>query len=490
MYKESDYYTGTSLDAYAFNNIQQPAFDGAATSYKNELKGLLKGEPDTLAARELLFLQMRSAHAMRNNGVAKSARTKYVTNLNAISVIWKDKKGKQHTLMQELWDEFAENPNLDGYGTLSNTQSVWHSSMFQSGNAFTRKQIRVQGNSNKIPLKLEAITPEFHDVFWMGGVKDKDPNRVTKHGITFYDTKPEVYHFRKGIFEQVWFNQNNPYSLIDIPATELLHMFIRDMPGQWIGIPYLSSIMIPLYELDELVDATVAKQQVAQAIAWIVTNSNPIAMTPTGTPTYTKGNDGNDKVVFKAQGGSTQYLNKGEDIKFYQSTDIGANLQTLMKSELRRIASALDIPYHSLTGDSDGLNFSSIRSLGIELRTRLEYMHHFYTIPLGLKPLAMEFKALAALYDKKTSTALPFFQLPRWYGADELKDGQSDLLEIQSGMSTLEQKLQERHMTFEQIVEDAKRNKELEKYGIDIYGTKQSTAQSKNVQANQNSSTE
>lgn len=488
MYKETDFYAGSYPDNLYYNNIIQPAYEGASLSYKNELKGLLKGEPDTLAARELLFLQMRSGHAVRNNALARSAKTKYVTNLNALSVNWKTKDGKEHPLMQELWDEFAENPNLDGYGTFANTQSVWHASMFQSGTAFTRKQIRTTGNKNRIPLKLEAITPEFHDVFWMGTVKDRDPNRVTKYGITFYDTKPETYHFRKGIFQMMWFNQENPYSLIDIPAEEIIHLFIRDMPGQWLGIPFLASVMIPLYELDELVDATVAKQQAAQAIAWIITNSNPIALTPTGTPTLVKDRDLNDKVVFRAQGGSTQYLNKGEDIKFYQSTDIGANLQTLMQSEARRIATALDIPYHQLTGDTSGLDFSSIRALGIELRTRLEYIHHFYTIPLGIKPVTQAFKELAVLYNKRTTNAFPSFQLPRWYGIDELKDSQADLLEVQSGMATLESKLQERHTTFEQIVEDAKRNEELKKYGIDIYGAAKPAGQNTNVKANPNSS--
>lgn len=488
MYKETDFYnTGYPDNLYA-QNVTQPAFDGAALSYKMELKGLLKGEPDTLAARELLFLQMRSAHAIRNNPVAKSARNKYVGNLKELKVLWKDPSGNEVSEMQELWNNFADDPNLDGYGTLKNTQAVINSCMFQSGNAFVRKQIRLNPEGN-VPLKLETITPEFHDVFWMGK-KNTDILRFTRYGITFYDTKPEVYHFRKGIFQQMWFNQENPYALIDIPASELFHIFIRDMPGQWIGIPFLSSAMIPLYELDELIDATVAKQQVAQAIAWIVTNSNPMALTPTGSATYVKDRDINDKVVFKAQGGSTQYLNKGEDIKFYQSTDIGANLGSLMQSELKRIAASLDIPYHSLTGDTSGLDFSSIRALGIELRSRLEFTHHFYSIPLFLAPLAKTFKQMALLQsnNRNMQKAIPSFQLPRWYGIDELKDAQADLLEIQSGMNTLENALAERNVSFEQVVADAKRNKELASLGIDIYGQQKPAGQINNNEANINSS--
>jgi capsid protein len=246
--------------------------------------------------------------------------------------------------------------------------------------------------------------------------------------------------------------------------------------------------MIPLYELDELIDATVAKQQAAQAIAWIVTNTNPMAMTPTGTPQVVKDKYLRDEIVFKAQGGNTQYLNKGEDIKFYQSTDIGQNLQTLVKSELRRIATALDIPYHQLTGDTEGLDFSSIRALGIELRTRLEYIHHFYTIPLGLAPLTKKFKELALLVDSSVATALPRYQLPRWYGVDELQDAQADLLELQMGANTLENILNERHVSFEEVVADAKRNKVLIDLGIDIYGQANAAQQNTNVKPNVKSS--
>ena len=161
MYKESDFYTQGLPEDAVYSMVKQPAYEGATISYKNGLKGLLRGEPDTLAAREVLFLQMRSAHAIRNNGTAKAARDKYVTNLAAITVNWKKQDGTAHEAMQTIWNEFADDPSLDGYGTLANIQSVWHSSMFQSGNSFTRYQIRRTGNKNKVPLKLETITPEI-----------------------------------------------------------------------------------------------------------------------------------------------------------------------------------------------------------------------------------------------------------------------------------------------------------------------------------------
>jgi len=477
--------TQEEINAIYNGQIEQPTFEGAATSYRLSQKGLLHGDVDSLAARELLNLQMRSAHAIRNNGHAKAALLKYTTSLGAVKINWKDKDGKKHELAQELWDEFAKSPNYDGYGTLDNTQSVWHSSIFQSGNAFTQLLIVKSGNKNRVPLKLKSIPSEMHDVLYMGtNSKDK-----IKTGIKFKDSKPVSYYFRKGIYNSIWYGEPLSASPQEVKAKELVHIFIRETPGQWLGIPSLAPVLLSLYELDELTDATIAKQKAAQAISWIVENTNPVSLTPTGTPvSVTDPKDSKkNKVVFKAQGGSTQYLNKGEKIHFYQSTDIGANLPNLIASELRRIASAVGIPYHSLTGDTSGLDFSSLRAIAIELRSRLEYIHHFYTIPLGLSPIALRFKELAELR-YNVSDAMPSFQLPRWYGVDDLKDTQADLLEVQNGMATLESKLDERHTTYEEIAADRER---MASIGLNsLLGTSMegvSTSQISNINPNANS---
>ncbi len=439
-------------DNIIYQQVNQPiAYEGASTSYRLGLQGLLLGDHDSLGAREVRNLIMRTEHACRNDGYAITGLHKYQTALGAIKVIWKDSKGKAHNRMQDLWEEFAENPNLDGLGTLDNTQSVWNASIFKTGSAFTRLQVRRTDNKNKIPLKLQPIPTYLHDIsyYGLGTIPD------TKYGITFSDTKPVTYYFKKGLYEQYWHGIQDTSPHVAIPANELLHSFFRESPGQWIGIPSLAPVLLPLYEMADLKDATIAKQKAAQAIAWIVENTNPVNMTPTGAPVYAKDKEQKPKVVFKATGGNTQYLNKGEKIRFYQSTDIGANLPALIKSELQRISAALDIPYHMLTGDTHGLDFSSIRAISIEFRSRLEYIHHFLTIPLALGKLCNIFKAYASL-TYKVSNASPSYQLPRWYGVDELKDTQADLLEVQNGMATLRSKLDERHTTMEEIIEDRK----------------------------------
>jgi capsid protein len=91
------------------------------------------------------------------------------------------------------------------------------------------------------------------------------------------------------------------------------------------------------------------------------------------------------------------------------------------------------------------------------------------------------------LYDKKIPVCQAKYQLPIWRGIDDLKDDMADILEVQNGMSTLAAKLEERHVTFEEIMSDRERIKEL---GLDnlLYPNGQAMAQTSNTQANSNSS--
>lgn len=457
------------------------AYEGASQKYRQDMQTIFTGSTDQILARELLILQLRSLHAIRNNGYAKIARDKYLTNLGSLKVIWHDAKNRKHTKMQDLWDEFAESPSLDGLGTLDNIQSLWHSSIFSTGNAFTRKQIR-RRPGRKVPLYLEPIQSELHDIFYFGTGRVGD---TTRNGIRFVDSVPQEYYFRLSQYQE-FPTIANTQAVSIIPASEILHIFNRELPGQWLGVPMLSSVLIPLYELDELMDSTVARQKASQAISWIITNSNPTNMAPVGSAIIDKSLK-EPKVVFRSTGSNVQYLNKGEGITFHQGADIGNNFVKLAELELRRISNACHVPYHQLTGDTAGINFSTLRALLIELRSRIEYTHHFLTIPMGLGPLTKAFQEIVSLYVPAVRNAIPSFQLPRFYGVDDLKDAQADVLEIQNGLATLDSKLQERHTTFESIAADRERIKEL---GLDnlLFPNGNPMAQANNTQANPNSS--
>jgi hypothetical protein len=78
----------------------QRAYQGSVADYKTGLRGLKSGEPDTLAAREIRFLQRRNQDIIRNNGYGRIALNTFKTKLGCSKVIWKDRKGKEHRLFK------------------------------------------------------------------------------------------------------------------------------------------------------------------------------------------------------------------------------------------------------------------------------------------------------------------------------------------------------------------------------------------------------
>lgn len=459
-------------------NIRQEAYEGASEHYRLEQKGLVSGEADQLAAKELANLWARSHHAVRNNGTAATAKLKYRQNLGAVKVVWKNENGKPNKKMQKLWNEFVADPNLDGYGTLENTQDVWNGAMFESGEALTRMIIK-RRKGFTVPLVLQTIESEFLDPLYDAA----DPDN-TKNSITFKDSRPVTYHFLKKL--------KGTYTLgvdgqerVKVPADEVLHIFERGRPGQWRGIPKLAPILLPLYELDDLTDATVNKQKAAQAVAWIVKNTNPAAATAIGTVQSTTDSSdvdesGNPRKVSQSGSSNVQYLNKGEELSPVQGTDIGDNLDTLIKSELHKIATTCGLSYESLTGDLTGISFSSLKFVINEMKTSAEFIYSFYTINLGLRPLCNRFQELAELYAKGVSNARPSFEHPRRYSIDALKDIQAELLEIANDLVPWEESVSKRNGNVDDILESKAFRK---KHDIMI----EPEPQSKNTEANSNS---
>jgi lambda family phage portal protein len=410
------------------------AFDGATQGLRLEQKGLMAGGSDRLALRELKLLRNRSHHLCRNNPAAITAKARLAAHWigTGIKVKWNNKK------MQKLWDDFAANPSADGWGDLYNLQNLWASGYFESGEIFTRMMI-LERQDMKIPLQLQTLEAEQLDpaYFQMDGIL---------YGIKFDPMGRPL---------QYWFFQRNPFDLqvqailnqrVPVDAKDVLHIFQRDRPGQWRGIPKLAPVMLALYEIDELMDATLVRQKVAQAVGWIIKKNSSGAMPLLGNIDTPETNDEtSESKIQKILPGGVHYLEEDEDFTFASIDDIGSNLTIFLESQFRLIASALDVTYEQLTGDLSGVNFSSIRAGLIEFKRRVAVTQQLVFINMGLKPLTARFRELAAIYESaEMGKATCKYVLPKTEWVDPLKDAQADVLEIRAGLATLEEKLGER----------------------------------------------
>lgn len=417
------------------------AFDGANTTHRLEQKGLLQGSSDFLAARELRFLRNRSHHLCRNNAAAVTARNRLTAHWigTGIKVKWDNKA------MQKEWDAFAKSPSIDGWGNLYNLESLWALGFFEDGEIFGRMVLK-ERKDIKIPLYVQTLQAEQLDVQFT------QPDS-TRYGITFDEFgKPLIYHFFKSNPQnQSILSARDTLMRIPVDARDVLHIFQRDQPGQWRGIPKLAPVMLALYEIDELVDATLVRQKVAQAIGWVIkktgAGSLPLIGNVEQVADTTLNDDGSkrDSKLQRILPGGIHYLAEDEEFEFASIDDIGANMPVFLENHWHMIASALDITYEQLTGNLREVNFSSIRAGLIEFRRRVAMTQQLIFINQGLAPLTDRFKELAGLYGTSAmANSTCKFILPKTDWVDPLKDAQADIAEIRAGLATLAEKLAER----------------------------------------------
>ncbi len=479
------------ISLYQQNPWGQQAFEGASLDYKNSLRGIVPGEADQLANRELRILQLRSRQLISNNAYATSALAANTTKQGVITVDWKDSKGKSHSYMSDAWGEFYENPSFDGVGDYGTFQTLANSEHFVNGANFIRKLIVRTGNPNKVPLKLQLIPTALH-AMEIGYRTELEVNTALMYGIKFNNLGiPLSYFFNKSYIERVA-TQFDPIIHVEVPADELVHYFHRTFAGQWLGIPKLTPVILSLYELDDLIGATVQKQKISQAVAFVVQNATEsLNQFPTAIANSVTSDevDGKTQVTFHTKGTNTLYLNKGETAQLMQSNDVGANWNVLVETELRKVAVVSEILLHELTGETGKMSMSAMIGLLVQSRRRLEFLIETQTIPLRERPIVQSFQQLASLYNKRALNAIPHFQLPRWRGLDDLADAQADVLELQNGLALYTDKLAERGLTVEKVVADREALKDLEKFGIQFTALNaQASMQQagKNQQANSN----
>jgi lambda family phage portal protein len=415
---------------------QQNAFEGATLGFRMEQKGLTFGSADSLAVREIDFLRRRSHHLCRNNDMAITARRKLVTHWigSGIKVRFNSK------VVQTEWDNFIASPSIDGWGNLYNLQSLWASSYFESGEVFTRMVLKDNPNC-KVPLLLQTLEAEQLDI-----VHSQPP--FTRTGIEFSpDGKPLTYWFWKDYPGDMLGFQSA--QRVPVPAADVLHLFQRDRPGQWRGIPKLSGVLLPLYELDELLDATLVRQKLAQIVAWVVETEGDmppvLGVTDAEADANEPESEGRSRQIQTILPGGIHYFRNGEKLKFATTEDIGNNFVSFIVTRVRSIASALGITYEQLTGDLSSVNFSSIRAGLIEMRKEAAIIQQQIFINLALEPLVKRFKELGGVYVSGSFVSCKHtFVLPKNEWVDPLKDVQADVEEIRAGLATFEDKLAER----------------------------------------------
>ena len=446
-------------------------YEGATTRGRMRTKGANLSGINTAVGNSLETLQSRSRNAIANNAYAKSAKETYVSNLigTGIKPQWSDPR------IQNLWDRWVKECDAEGVSCFYGLQSLAAGAQFESGEVLGRFRFRRLSDGLSVPLQLQVMESDHLDPTFN---KQMENGHQIKMGIEFdLLGKRSAYHlWRNHPRERLGPTMN---TRVPVNADDIVHLYHRTRPGQIRGLPELTSVIVRLYEIDEMQDALLARQKLAQLFGAFVKRKTTHDPTDEGPHfgTLVQG-PGEEEGISEFVPGGIHYLEDDEEVSFSNPPDIGAHYTPWIRSELLAIARGAGVTAEQLTGDLSQVNYSSIRAGLLEFRRRMEALQMQLLVHQWCQRIAEKWldtavasgalKWLEPNYSQIKSDLLNIDWIPqKWDWVDPLKEVTAALLEVRSGFKPRTEAAGERGWSLEQLDKEIqKANASADEHGL------------------------
>lgn len=353
------------------SRLSKRFYDGASSGRRTD--GWVT--PSTSSSAEtygqLTRLRNRSRDLYRNDAFAKRAVDVIVGNTVGSGIMLKilSNASGRSKRANDVWKKwaFTTDCDIEGRRDFFALQALVMNTVVQSGECLVRR-VNVTNSKSGVNLKLQVLEPDHLDTLKDGYYQEGSKNLVVQ-GIEFDESGRRVaYHIYERHPGDNYTVNKNVYVSKRIPASEILHIFRQDRPGQVRGVPWLHPVIITMQDLNEFIDATIVKQKVAAAFAGFVTD--------------VEGQDvnGNFNFAEKLEPGALELLPPGRDIKFPNPPSAN-DFDPLTKMFLRQISAGVGITYEAISNDYSQVNFSSGRMGWIEFQRNLSQWQWNTLIP-------------------------------------------------------------------------------------------------------------
>ena len=150
-------------------------------------------------------------------------------------------------------------------------------------------------------------------------------------------------------------------------------------PGQVRGVTALATVLLRLKSIDNLDDAVMYRQEVANLFAGFITKPDPDAdpINPLTGESDGYEIDGDGTPLVSMEPGTMQELAPGEEVTFSSPPDAGNNYEGFMRQQLMGAFASVGVPYEIATGDLRGISDRTLRVVVNEFHRLIEqYQWH------------------------------------------------------------------------------------------------------------------
>jgi lambda family phage portal protein len=412
----------------------------------------LRSIPTTTTAINTLIRQYggnivrRSRYLAANNPYASSAKETYIAAMVGCGIkpSWMNIDKALKKEIQRVFKRWTDESDADGQTDYYGQQALIAGELFEAGECFVRVRERRLSDGFVVPFQLQLLPTEMlptdHNEVLAGGSRiemgiEFNPigQRVAYHFLRHHPGEQSPKDFTKGM-------------RVRVPAEQIFHIYRPMRVGQIRGLPHTLAGIVALAMYDLYEDAELERKRIAALFAAFVTRpkqedaeDHPLRQTISTTDAT------NDVSDFALEPGVVVDLHEGQDIKFAEPADVGANFESFTYRALLRAAAGFSVPYADMSGDLRATSYGSQRAGMISFKRKIEPQQHSvfgFQLCRRVVRLFMDTAVLvggikgltAAAYSANPAAYLDVKHItPKWDWIDPLKDQQAAKLGVDSG---------------------------------------------------------
>ena len=327
--------SGTSADA---------EIDGSLVRLRNRSRQLCR---DSSYARQAM-------RAIASNVVGRGIRMQgRVTMLRGLGRL----NEAVNRVMEDGWQTWsrADRCHVAGKLSLPEILRLAVRSVAESGEVFVRIVPEAFGRS-RVPLGLELIEADYCDEGktsgpdasgdeWRMGIK------LNRWG------RPIAYEFRTRHPGDI--SGSVGYAVTEVPADQIIHLFVSERPGQTRGTPWMASAIKRLHHLAGYEEAEVVRARATSSLMGFI-------QSPEGELQGDEVYDADRVSNFEP--GVFKYLAPGESVNVPQLNAPGDQFEPFLRAMLRAVSASIGCSYESISRDFSQTNYSSSRLSLLEER--------------------------------------------------------------------------------------------------------------------------
>lgn len=317
------------------------------------------------------LLRDRARAMRRDNPYAERGISAIAANVVGYGIV-PDPRGRKRQKKRalELWAQWAETNICDesGMGDFYAMQNLAMQSIAESGEVLIRR-VWTPG-ANVVNMQLQILEADYLDGSknWAGG-----DGSYSESGIQYDATgkKAGYWLFPQHPGGAIKSIQAGTVSVL-VPAEDIAHIFLRKRPGQSRGYSWMAPVILKMRNFDEMEDAVIEQAKIAACFAAIITEAEPgggYAPSSTRPP-----------LIERLEPGLIERVAQGESVQFGTPPTFNG-YDSYSKQSLRAVSVGLGIPYEVLTGDLNGVSFTSGRMGWLEFGRNIDVWRMHMIIP-------------------------------------------------------------------------------------------------------------